>query len=57
MFDFRQQNLLNSQKQEAFILDETRKDSKVVEKKWKNERKLKIIVLIIIILIIISLAL
>ena len=46
-----------SQKQEAFILDETRKDSKVVEKKWKNERKLKIIVLIIIILIIISLAL
>lgn len=54
MFDFRQQNLINAQKQEAFILEETRKDNKVVSKKWKNERKFQIISFIVIVLIILS---
>ena len=42
-------------KQEAFILDETRKDNKIVEKKWKSNHVLGIITVIIIVSMFLSL--
>ena len=49
------QQLVHAQRQEAFNLDETRKDNKIEKKNWKKDRRFQIIVLILVILIICSL--
>ena len=41
-------------KQEAFILDETRKDNKVVEKTWKKNRVVQILALIFVLVSMLS---
>lgn len=48
---------LNIIKQEAFILEETRKDNKVVKKTWKKNRFFQILTLILAIVFMLSIIL
>ena len=52
MFDFRQQNIINSQKQEAYILEKSHDQSKDTPNKWNKNRRMLIIVLLVIVFII-----